>query len=179
MRGGGIELGVVEGRVPGKDLRHASPKPDPGRSDSEPQARELAYSGDNSAFNYLDTPNLAGYEGNPPHRRSEPQAPAMMVAAAPQDLPMIDTVPPPAGQQQELMAPPAVQAEHVGGKSYIPPEGVDMDAALGFGNAPQAAAPTALPRGGRLMIAEGDSAQPVVDGIGMDEPPVLVKPNRP
>ena len=65
----------------------------------------------------------------------------------------------------------------------IPAEGVNIDAELGVGDgnplgvgeaAPQArtapvAAQIMVPQG-RMAIAEGQTSQPVVDGIGTDEP---------
>ncbi|MFN7010921.1 MAG: hypothetical protein ACK4PN_12905 [Allorhizobium sp.] len=74
-----------------------------------------------------------------------------------------------------------------GGRMVIPPEGVNIDAELGVAGAgdnplgvgeaaPQPAAPVAaqiLVPQGPMAIAEGQTSQPVVDGIGTDNPTAL------
>ena len=109
---------------------------------------------------FLDTPNLAGtagsgdvYEQPLPDTQSPP--PAVSQTQAPRQsqkrLPMIDS--------DEAMG---VQA---GAQStQLPSEGVNMDAELG------AEPVVGLAQEQREMIAEGEASQPVVDGIGTDNP---------
>lgn len=105
------------------------------------------------------------------------------------------------GQETGLMAPPpaggAVEMPEGGSDAgtamqatIIPEGGVNMDAALGVapapapangrrlplkGNGDPAAEPAPLPPGSRLTIAEDNPEQPVVDGIGTDDPVMLVR----
>ena len=69
----------------------------------------------------------------------------------------------------------------------IPEEGVNIDGELGIGAAPQVSdlgstemaspvgvQPHMVTEGGAMAIAEGNTSQPVVDGIGFDEPTQIV-----
>lgn len=79
-------------------------------------------------------------------------------------------------------------AEPVGMEAMAIPEGgVNIDGALGVGTAPVASdlgsaevvspigvQPHVVTQGGAMAIAEGTTSQPVVDGIGFDEPTQIV-----
>lgn len=109
-------------------------------------------------IDYLNTPNLAGtgspISGEQPlaatSTREEPIVPASETAAAPD------------------------------GSYDIPSDGVNMDAELGVANGDQG--PLLIPESpqiapGDMAIAEGATDQPVVDGIGTDNPsPYLSAP---
>ena len=69
----------------------------------------------------------------------------------------------------------------------IPDGGVNIDGELGIGAAPQVSdlgstemaspvgvQPHMVTEGGAMAIAEGNTSQPVVDGIGFDEPTQIV-----
>lgn len=110
-------------------------------------------------IDYLETPNLSGSDA--------PQVAPMMAAAEPV-LP--DE---PAGQTMDAMA--------------IPDGGVNIDGELGIAAAsgvsdgdyaemasPVGVQPHVVTSGGAMAIAEGNTSQPVVDGIGFDEPTQIV-----
>ncbi|MFN3721360.1 MAG: hypothetical protein ACK4UW_20885 [Rhizobium rhizophilum] len=130
------------------------------------QAEAAAYAAPAGAQNagsagldYLDTPNLAENEG--------PPAAPMMAAAEPGPVG--------AGQSQAMSA------------MVIPEGGVNIDGQLGIGEAPLVSdlnsaevvspvgvQPHVVTQGGAMAIAEGTTSQPVVDGIGFDEPTQIV-----
>lgn len=88
---------------------------------------------------------------------------------------------------QPDIQPVALSDAAAGSRMLIPPEGVNIDAELGVAGAgdnplgvgeaaPQPAAPVAaqiLVPQGPMAIAEGQTSQPVVDGIGTDNPTAL------
>jgi hypothetical protein len=136
------------------------------------------------AIDYLDTPNLAGVNGQPdedPLGVNDPRgAPSLAVA----DQPMLAVDPEPALMREQALQQPMPQTAAYA----IPAEGVNIDAELGVGGenplgvgeaAPRApiapvAAQILVPQG-PMAIAEGQTSQPVVDGIGTDNPtPVLL-----
>lgn len=141
-----------------------------GRVDREDVA-ESAYSagpshnGGTQAIDYLNTPNLAGTSGG--------QA-SMPVASAPLDDAADATD---ASGGDGLAAPEQASA----GAYAIPEDGINIDAGLGVagGAAVAEEAPEPMPTGpmptGPMTIAEGNTDQPVIDGIGTDNP-VLVQP---
>ncbi len=141
-----------------------------GRVDREDVA-ESAYSaagarnGGAQAIDYLDTPNLAGTDSG--------QAATVPVASAPLDNAgdgMTD-----AAGGDGLAAPEQSSA----GAYAIPEEGINIDAGLGVAGGEAAAEETAEPvPTGPMTIAEGNTDQPVIDGIGTDNP-VLVQPGAP
>lgn len=132
----------------------------------DPRAEAAAYAppagtqnGGSQGLDYLDTPNLADGE--------TPQAASMMAAAEPD---MAD------GGQGQVMSAMA-----------IPEGGVNIDGELGIGAATQVSdvsyqdavspvgvQPHVVTSGGAMAIAEGNTSQPVVDGIGFDEPTQIV-----
>ncbi|MCO6178483.1 hypothetical protein [Ciceribacter sp. RN22] len=141
-----------------------------GRVDREDVA-ESAYSaaparnGGAQAIDYLDTPNLAGTNSG--------QAAAVPVASAPLDD-AGDGVTDAAGRDG-LAAPEQASA----GAYAIPEEGINIDAGLGVAGGEVAAEETAEPvPTGPMTIAEGNTDQPVIDGIGTDNP-VLLQPGAP
>jgi len=132
----------------------------------DPRAEAAAYApaagaqnGGSQGLDYLDTPNMAESDG----LRAAP----MMAVAEPE---MAD-----GGQGQAMSA------------MVIPDGGVNIDGELGIGAAPQVAdlgstemaspvgvQPHMVTEGGAMAIAEGNTSQPVVDGIGFDEPTQIV-----
>ncbi|WP_416796728.1 hypothetical protein [Ciceribacter azotifigens] len=131
-----------------------------GRVDRE-EVEESAYSANPvrnngaQAIDYLDTPNLAGTNSG--------QAAAMPVASAPLDD-----------------APDQASAGNGGDAYAVPEEGINIDAGLGVAGGDAAAAEeTAEPvPTGPMTIVESNTEQPVVDGIGTDNP-VIVQPGAP
>ncbi|RKE84675.1 hypothetical protein [Rhizobium sp. AG855] len=125
----------------------------------DPQAEAAAYAppaGQQNAgsegIDYLNTPNLAG---NGAVQGASRMAPASSDAWA--------------GQTMSAMA--------------IPEGGVNIDGELGVGVSDASYADAASPVGvqpqlvtqdGAMAIAEGNTSQPVVDGIGFDEPTQIV-----
>lgn len=141
-----------------------------GRVDREDVA-ESAYSaagarnGGAQAIDYLDTPNLAGTNSG--------QAAAVPVASAPLDDAGDGTTDAAGGDG--LAAPGQASA----GAYAIPEEGINIDAGLGVAGGEVAAEEMAEPvPTGPMTIAEGNTDQPVIDGIGTDNP-VLVQPGAP
>lgn len=139
------------------------------------------------AIGYLDTPNLAGGDNqadddplgvNDPRGATAPAAPGGAIAWADQQ--------PSLSREQALQQPMPQAADYA-----IPAEGVNIDADLGIGDEsrvelgaaqPQArvapvAAQIMVPQG-PMAIAEGQTSQPVVDGIGTDNPTALT-PSQP
>lgn len=137
----------------------------------DPRAEAAAYvppaaarNAGSQGIDYLDTPNLA--ESNSPQE-------APMMAAAEPVLPEE-----PSGQTMSAMA--------------IPDGGVNIDGELGIAAAsgvsdgayadagasdvasPVGVQPHVVTDGGAMAIAEGYTSQPVVDGIGFDEPTQIV-----
>ncbi|MDH4411665.1 MAG: hypothetical protein QE484_00050 [Rhizobium sp.] len=132
----------------------------------DPQAEAAAYAPPAGAQNagsqgldYLDTPRISDGETQP--------VASMMAAAEPdQD----------GGGERQMMS-----------AMVIPEGGVNIDGELGIGAAPQvsdatyadAASPVGVQphvvtEGGAMAIAEGNTSQPVVDGIGFDAPTEIV-----
>ena len=149
---------------------------------SAPVSRGRAAEG----IDYLDTPNLAGLDNGAdedPLGVNDPRG-ASLVAEADPGVPV--TV---SGQQALLREQALGQPMPQGGVYDIPAEGVNIDAELGVGGenilgvgeaAPQAprvpvAAQIMVPQG-PMAIAEGQTSQPVVDGIGTDNPVPLQAP---
>jgi|GEM_PF-6402572 len=131
----------------------------------DPRAEAAAYAppagaanGGAQGLDYLDTPNLA--DGG------APQAAPMMAAGEDATI----------GGQSQMM-----------GAMVIPEGGVNIDGALGIGaepgisdvgyadaTSPVGVQPHVVTQGGAMAIAEGTTSQPVVDGIGFDEPTQIV-----
>ncbi|MGE8104125.1 hypothetical protein ACQKP1_10615 [Allorhizobium sp. NPDC080224] len=131
----------------------------------DPQAQAAAYAppagptnGGAQGLDYLDSPNLADSDA--------PQAAPMMAAGA--------------------EAPIDSQSQTMGAMA-IPEGGVNIDGALGIGAEPGVSdvtyadatssvgvQPHVVTQGGAMAIAEGTTSQPVVDGIGFDEPTQIV-----
>lgn len=131
----------------------------------DPRAEAAAYAppagaanGGAQGLDYLDTPNLA--DGG------APQAAPMMAAGEDATI----------GGQSQMM-----------GAMVIPEGGVNIDGALGIGaepgisdvgyadaTSPVGVQPHVVTQGGAMAIAEGSTSQPVVDGIGFDEPTQIV-----
>ncbi|MCL6709423.1 hypothetical protein M8R20_20760 [Pseudomonas sp. R2.Fl] len=111
-------------------------------------------------IDYLNTPNLAG------------TGPDAVVDEQP--------VEPMSAQEEPIVSAEDVAAAPAGGDYAIPSEGVSMDAELGV--VPGGAGPVIVPEAqpvapGDMTIAEGTTDQPVVDGIGTDNPtPYLSAP---
>ena len=141
------------------------------------------------AADYLDTPNLAGRDSgadedplgvNDPRGAPSDEA----ISRAEPDASLMAS-----GQQDSLREQALRQPMPQGGAYEIPAEGVNIDAELGVGGenvlgvgetAPQAqrapvAAQIMVPQG-PMAIAEGQTSQPVVDGIGTDNPVSLQAP---
>lgn len=140
-----------------------------GRVDREDVAESAysagpAHNGGTQAIDYLDTPNLAGTSGG--------QA-SMPVASAPLDD-AADAAADASGGDG-LAAPEQASA----GAYAIPEDGINIDAGLGVAGGAGVAeeAPEPMPTG-PMTIAEGNTDQPVIDGIGTDNP-VLVQPGAP
>ena len=111
-----------------------------------------------ASVDYLDTPNLAGVGHVTGGRRVTP---GEDVAGAPQSQPLDSS-------QPIRSAPPSP------GNSPVPAQGINMDAELGVGGKSQPVMGLAAQE--EQDIAEGESEEPVVDGIGTDNP---VQANRP
>ncbi len=105
-----------------------------------------------ASVDYLDTPNLADV-GHVSGRQSAVQSPDATVAP----------------QSTGLASQHSVQ-----NSSPVPAEGINMDAELGVGGTPQRV--VGLAEEEEQNIAEGQSDEPVVSGIGTDNP---VQANRP
>jgi hypothetical protein len=119
-------------------------------------------SGAQGAIDYLDTPNLAGTGHSPPTKQPQPLQASQAHSAR---LPMIDSDEAMAGAQGaagQLQGQPRTW----GGTQTlaVPAGGVNMDTELG------AEPVTGLAQEEQQQIAEGQSDQPVVDGIGTDTP---------
>ncbi len=116
------------------------------------------------SVDYLDTPNLAGTGAS----RTGNQSSTLQASAQPGRLPMIDSDEAMAGAQGaagSLRSDPSTW----GGTQQlaVPAGGVNMDAELG------AEPVVGLAEEQQQQIAEGQSDQPVVDGIGSDNPTQL------
>ena len=122
------------------------------------------------AIDYLDTPSPAGGYPAPPPSGVQ-SAPLQQPAEAPPStagrLPKIDS--------DEALAQSSMAAS---GPMSIPDEGVNMDAQFGFEENAADSEVVGLAEEQDSMIAEGNSDQPVVDGIGTDNP-VAVGQGRP
>lgn len=156
----------LEGRV--EDI-------DAGRELLGPVGSPVAYApetargnGASAAINYLDTPNLAGVD-NGTTDTVEPTAKGG-VLLSPEDT------------TEEALASPD---DNTGSAYEIPAEGVNIDAGLGVAATPdlgqsenlapsQPVAAQILVPQGPMAIAEGSTAQPVVDGIGTENPVTLL-----
>ena len=162
--------GVTPPRGVGKTgVRHASARPPAqgrqllGRVGDPAAEARIAADENVETPDYLNTPNLAGY-GHTGQKR----------------LPKIDEEP--AGEDSGI-AMRSLAAEDDGmqaaGQMPIPPGGVNMDGGLGIGEPGQtgnrrlAAAPQPPIPPSQMAIPEGQSAEPVVDGIGTDNPALL------
>ncbi|PDT03515.1 extensin [Rhizobium chutanense] len=108
------------------------------------------------SVDYLDTPNLAGTGHSAPAARAAPGA---------RGLPMIDS--------DEALAAGQPSGNWGGTKNLaIPSGGVNMDDELG------AEPVVGLAQEQQQQIAEGNATEPVVDGIGTDNPTQLNQPVR-
>jgi hypothetical protein len=118
---------------------------------SYPAASGAPVSSSQGSVDYLDTPNLAG-TGHSPQATRQPM---------PRRQPMIDS-------DEALAQGQGVQGQPQtwGGVQQlsVPPGGVNMDAELG------AEPVVGLAQEEQQQIAEGDSAEPIVDGVGSDNP---------
>ncbi len=155
-RAGDQLIGKVD---PSKDGRVLVGRVGDPRAEAAAYAPPAAQNGGAQGLDYLDTPNLAD--------SGAPQAAPMMAAAEPQ---FGD-----GGQSQTM------------GAMAIPEGGVNIDGALGIGaepgisdvgyadaTSPVGVQPHVVTQGGAMAIAEGSTSQPVVDGIGFDEPTQIV-----
>ncbi len=136
---------------------------DAGRQLLGPAGSPVAYAAEpvrgnqgSAAIDYLDTPNLAGLDSGAAAETEMTSSEGMAL--------------PPAEPGTEALSSPA------GGAYDIPAEGINIDAELGV--APSAeprepVAPQILVPQGPMAIAEGTTAQPVVDGIGTENPVIL------
>ncbi|MDM7980094.1 MAG: hypothetical protein QUV71_07085 [Rhizobium sp.] len=128
------------------------------RAEAAAYAPRTAQNGGAQGLDYLDTPNLADSDA--------PQAAPMMAAGTEA---LVDA------QDQTMSA------------MVIPEGGVNIDGALGIGaepgisdvayadaTSPVGVQPHVVTQGGAMAIAEGNTSQPVVDGIGFDEPTQIV-----
>jgi hypothetical protein len=128
------------------------------RAEAAAYAPPTARNGGAQGLDYLDTPNLADSDAA--------QAAPMMAAGT-------DTT---IGGQSRTMSAMA-----------IPEGGVNIDGALGIGaepgisdasyadvTSPVGVQPQLVTEAGAMAIAEGSTSQPVVDGIGFDEPTQIV-----
>lgn len=138
-----------------------------------------------AAIDYLDTPNLAGVNGHPDDDPLGVNDPRGAPALAAVDQPVLAVDPEPSLMREQALQQPMPQTAAYA----IPAEGVNIDAELGVGGenplgvgeaaARAPAAPVAaqiLVPQGPMAIAEGQTSQPVVDGIGTDNPVPLQAP---
>jgi len=109
--------------------------------------------------NYLNTPNLAGVGDQADDNRTAETPPSQTL---PRRLPKIDEDPAAADSSQAAADP-----------SQIPEDGVNIDSALGVEQS------TSLAQEEAIDIAEGNTDEPVVDGIGTDTPTEIQQPSRP
>jgi hypothetical protein len=93
---------------------------------------------------YLNTPNLAGVD-----RRVQSDQSQLGATEQPQ-------------AQQKIARQPAADDQSQADQSQVPEDGVNMDTALGVEQA------TSLAEEESIDIAEGNTSEPVVDGIGTD-----------
>ncbi|CAN7320827.1 extensin family protein [Rhizobium sp. LjRoot258] len=116
------------------------------------------------SVDYLNTPNLAGTG----QRRAQSQSQTLQAPAQAGRLPMIDSDEAMAGAQGAAVSL-RNQPSTWGGTQQlaVPAGGVNMDAELG------AEPVVGLAEEQQQQIAEGQSDQPVVDGIGTDNPTQL------
>lgn len=119
-------------------------------------------SGAVQAIDYLDTPNLAGMDS------AVPSADPSLDGNAENGAQEFD------GGEAALSTDagqPETSAEYV-----IPSEGINIDEGLGVGNEGQtlAAPAPASAASGPITIPEDNTSQPVVDGIGTDNPVPLI-----
>ncbi len=167
-----------EGRVADREL--LGPVGAPVAYAPEPVSSNRA----SEAIDYLDTPNLAGVNRQADEDPLGVNDPRGSLAVTAPDEPM------PANDEQPSLREQALQQPMPQSAAYdIPAEGVNIDAELGVGGenllgvgeaAPQApatpvAAQIMVPQG-PMAIAEGQTSQPVVDGIGTDNPTPLLAP---
>lgn len=152
----------IDGGTRVSSIRPSGPRPpSPMRQQAyPPSAAPVSRAGNASKPDYLDTPNLAGtagsgdvYEQPLPDVQSPRQAEPQLQAPrqSQKRLPMIDS--------DEAMA-----SQGAPQSTAVPSEGINMDAELG------AEPVVGLAQEQREMIAEGEASQPVVDGIGTDNP---------
>lgn len=114
-----------------------------------------------ASVDYLDSPNLVGVG----HVAGSRRAPTM----APQESAIASSLPP----VTSPAAAPRAAASYGAPSTAIPDEGVNMDAELGVGGGQKV---VGLAQEEEQNIAEGESEEPVVDGIGMDNPVQVNKP---
>ncbi|PZM13228.1 extensin family protein [Rhizobium tubonense] len=139
--------------------------------------RQYAYSSNtapvrSASVDFLDTPNLAGL-GHAPGSR-QPVAPQAMESASSQSAPPVN-----AGENVAFASGSR--------QTPIPSQGVNMDAGLGVepaggqgaeGQSASDQAVIGLAQEEEQNIAEGNSDEPVVDGIGTDDPTQTNGPTR-
>ena len=134
----------------------------------QPQRTQYAYTttrtpvSSSASVDYLDTPNLAGV-GHAAGGRSPSaaQMPADSLDAQTQQR-----------QQAARFAPASGNGMTSASMSPVPPEGVNMDQGLGVSNGQGGGDQpvVGLAQQEEQDIAEGESDEPVVDGIGTDNP---------
>lgn len=155
-----------------EDTNYAAP------SDPTSRAAESA--------DYLNTPNLAG-QGRRPHQQADTADnvdPSNTIDASNDDsqpdavapkkrLPKIDEDPQPG--MEALASPDQLDNadQQVAKQSQIPDDGVNMDSTLGVED------PTSLAQEENIDIAEGNTDEPVVDGIGTDTPVEVQHKSKP
>jgi hypothetical protein len=129
-----------------------------------------------ASVDYLDTPNLAGLGHSPGSQ--QPAAPARQTAPSQGASP--------AGSTADAFVATGSR-QSAARQSPIPSQGINMDAGLGVasvdgqGAGAQSASDQAvvgLAQEEEQNIAEGNSAEPVVDGIGTDDPTQTNGPTR-
>jgi hypothetical protein len=145
----GMQVGAIQRSLP----------PEPVGQTSSPQAYHMAAAPVSQANGggYSTAPNDGGH-----YLRAPEGAPvqAMPPASSERRLPRIDS--------DEAMRQTGPQG---GGQMSMPEEGVNMDAEFGFG--PDESGVVGLAEEQDTDIAEGVGDQPVVDGIGTDNPVAL------
>jgi hypothetical protein len=139
----GTTVSSIEPRQKPEDTSYATP------DDPASRAAESA--------DYLDTPNLAGVGDQPRDRSLQPDDPDQS-----QNLDQSQSLDESAALDQKERLPKIDEESAAANQTTVPEDGVNMDSALGVEQ------PTSLAEEEAVDIAEGNTDQPVVDGIGTD-----------
>jgi len=167
----GTTVSAINPRHKTEDTSYAAP------TDPASRAAESA--------DYLDTPNLAGQGRRPGDRADGADSAAPLDAASVDDrappetathkerLPKIDEDPQPG--LEALASPDQLDKadQRLASRNQMPENGVNMDTALGVED------PTSLAEEESIDIAEGNTDQPVVDGIGTETPVEVQRTSKP